>query len=351
VSTTETFVFQAETTQLLELMIHSLYTNKDIFLRELLSNASDALDRLRFEAITKPELLAEDAALEIRLDPNPQTRTLTMHDTGIGMSRDELMSNIGTIAKSGTRQLLEQIKAEGQAATLVGDLIGRFGVGFYSAFMVADKVTLVTRRADDASATQWESTGDGHYTLAPATRPQRGTSITLHLKPVHTESGIEDYTASWVLRRIVKRYSDFVAYPIKMQEVRDEIERDAQGIPKPDGKTTQVSEDQTLNSMRPLWTRPASEVTQDEYAEFYKHVSHDWDAPLKTLTFKAEGRYEFQCLVFIPARAPANLYYHTDEYGLQLYAQARACLRPPAGRPRPPRHPCEGRRARDFLLC
>ncbi len=320
-STTETFAFQAETTQLLELMIHSLYTNKDIFLRELISNASDALDRLRFEALTRPELLADEATMEIRLDPDAQARTLTIHDTGTGMSREELISNIGTIAKSGTRQLLEQIKADGQAATHLGELIGRFGVGFYSAFMVADKVTLVTRRAGESSATQWESTGDGHYTLAPATRAQRGTSITLHLKPVHAESGIEDYTQSWTLRSIVKRYSDFVAYPIKLKEERDEVERDEQGKLKPGGTTTHVIDDQTLNSMQPLWTRAQAEVTPEEYAEFYKHVSHDWEAPLKTLTFRAEGRYEFQCLVFIPARAPMDLYHNTDAYGLQLYAQ------------------------------
>lgn len=320
-STTETFTFQAETTQLLDLMIHSLYTNKDIFLRELISNASDALDRLRFEALTTPALLADDTTLEIRLEPDPQARTLTIHDTGIGMSREELITNIGTIAKSGTRQLLEQIKAEGQSAAQVGELIGRFGVGFYSAFMVADKVTLVTRRAGETTATQWESTGDGHYTLAPTTRAQRGTSITLHLKPVHQESGIEDYTTAWVLRSIVKRYSDFVAYPIKMREERDEVERDERGMPKPGGQTTHVIEDNTLNSMRPLWSRPQAEVTEEEYAEFYRHVGHDWEAPMKTLSFKAEGRFEFQCLVFIPARAPMDVYYHTAEYGLQLYAQ------------------------------
>jgi molecular chaperone HtpG len=320
-SDTETFVFQAETKQLLELMIHSLYTNKDIFLRELISNASDALDRLRFEALTRPEWLTDDNTLEIRLDPDPQGRILTIHDTGIGMSRDELITNIGTIAKSGTRQLLEQIRQEGKSAEVVNALIGRFGVGFYSAFMVADKVSLVTRRAGEDTATQWESTGDGHYTLAPATRSRRGTSITLHLKPVDTESGIEDYTQAWVLSRIVKHYSDFVAYPIQMKEERDEVERDEQGLPKKDGKTTHVVEDKTLNSMKPIWTRPLSDVTTEEYAEFYKHISHDWEAPLKTMTFKAEGRFEFQCLVFIPARAPFDLHYHTAEYGLQLYAQ------------------------------
>ena len=320
-SNTETFVFQAETKQLLELMIHSLYTNKEIFLRELLSNASDALDRLRFEALTKPELLAGDNTLEIRLDPNPPARTLTIHDTGIGMSRDELITNIGTIAKSGTRQLLEQIRQEGKSAELVGALIGRFGVGFYSAFMAADKVTLVTRRAGEETATQWESTGDGHYTLTPAAKSQRGTSITLFLKPVDADSGIEDYTQSWVLSRIVKRYSDFVAYPIQLKEERDEVERDEQGLPKQDGKTTHVVEDKTLNSMKPIWTRSQSEVTEEEYTDFYKHIAHDWEAPLKTMAYKAEGRFEFQCLIFMPARAPFDLYYHTAEYGLQLYAQ------------------------------
>src|SRR5262245_36747417 len=221
----EEFQFQAETKRLLELMIHSLYTNKEIFLRELISNASDAIDRLRFEALTKPELRADDSPPEIRLEPDRQARTLTIHDTGIGMSREELITNIGTIAKSGTRQLLEQIQQEGKTAVLTGELIGRFGVGFYSAFMVADKVILVTRRAGEEAAVQWESTGDGHYTLSPATRPQRGTSITLHLKPVDAEGGSEDYTESWVLRRIVKRYSDFVTYPIKLKEERDEVER------------------------------------------------------------------------------------------------------------------------------
>lgn len=320
-SQTETFAFQAETKQLLELMIHSLYTNKDIFLRELISNASDALDRLRFEALTRPELLTDENTLEIRLDPDPQAHTLTIHDTGIGMSHDEIITNIGTIAKSGTRQLLEQIRQEGKSGELVGELIGRFGVGFYSAFMVADKVTLVTRRAGETTATQWESTGDGHYTLTPATRSQRGTSITLHLKPVDTESGIEAYTEPWVLSRIVKRYSDFVAYPIKLKEERDEVERDEHGQPQQGGKTTHVVEDKTLNSMKPIWTRPQAEVTEAEYAEFYKHIAHDWEAPLKTMTFKAEGRFEFQCLIFIPTRAPFDLYYHTAEYGLQLYAQ------------------------------
>ncbi|MCZ6875624.1 MAG: molecular chaperone HtpG, partial [bacterium] len=320
-STAETFAFQTETTQLMELMIHSLYTNKDIFLRELISNASDALDRLRFEALTHPDMLADDDSLEIRLESDKQARTLSIHDTGIGMSRDEIVTNIGTIAKSGTRALLDQIKAEGKTDQLVGELIGRFGVGFYSAFMVADKVTLVTRRADDKTAIQWESTGNGQYTLAPAEKAQRGTSITLHLKAVDPDGGIEDYSESWVLSRIVKQYSDFVAYPIKHKETREEVERDDKGLPKPDTPPTIVVEDKTLNSMTPLWTRSQSQVTDEEYGEFYKHISHDWEVPLKHMAFRAEGRFEFQGLVFIPAQAPGDLYHQTAPYGLQLYAQ------------------------------
>ena len=277
-SSTETYAFQAETKQLLELLIHSLYTNKDIFLRELISNASDALDRLRFESLTQPDLLADDDTQEIRLEVDQVARTLTIHDTGIGMSRDDIITNIGTIAKSGTRALPDQIKQEGKTDEFLGELIGRFGVGFYSSFMVADRVTLVTLQAGEDTATQWESTGDGEYTLAPAAREQRGTSITLHLKPVDPEGGIEDYTDSWVLSRIVKRHSDFISYPIKHKETREEVEQDEHGMPKPDGEKTIVIEDKTLNSMKPIWTRAQSEVTQDEYNEFYKHVSHDWDA-------------------------------------------------------------------------
>ena len=317
----ETFTFQAETKQLLNLVIHSLYTNKDIFLRELISNASDALDKLRFESLTKPELLPDTNALEIRLDVDKQARTLTITDNGIGMSREEIVTNIGTIAKSGTKALLEQVQKEGQSPEALSELIGRFGVGFYSAFMVADKVTLVTRRAGEETATEWESTGDGEYALQAAQRSSNGTSITLHLKPSDNENGIEDYTEPWVLTNIVKRHSDFVSYPIKNQQEREEIERDDEGKPKEDAKPTIVIEDKTLNSMKPIWTRAQSDVSEEEYAEFYKHISHDWNAPLKTLNFRAEGRFEFQALVFLPSQAPFDLSFHASPFGLQLYAQ------------------------------
>ena len=319
--TAETFAFQAETKQLLNLVIHSLYTNKDIFLRELISNASDALDKLRFESLTKPELLPDAAALEIRLEVDKQSRTLTITDNGIGMSRDEVVSNIGTIAKSGTRALLEQVRQDGESPEALSELIGRFGVGFYSAFMVADKVTLITRRAGEDTATEWESTGDGEYALRTAERSQSGTSITLQLKSADPENGIEDFTDSWVLNSIVKRHSDFVTYPIKNKQEREEIERDDEGKPKEGAQPTIVVEDKTLNSMKPIWTRTPSEVTEDEYTEFYKHIAHDWNPPLKTLNFRAEGRFEFQALVFLPSQAPFDLAFHASPFGLQLYAQ------------------------------
>ncbi len=316
----ETHPFQAETRQLLDLMIHSLYTNKEIFLRELISNASDALDRLRFEALTKEGLMEGDEKLEIRLETDPEARTLTIHDNGIGMSRSEVVQNIGTIAKSGSRELMEKIR-KGKTPEQISELIGQFGVGFYSSFMAAEKVTLVTRRAGQKTATRWESTGDGEYTLQSAKRDGRGTSITLHLKDVDTDGGIEDYTDQWVLSRIVKRYSDFVTYPIRLKTTREET--DETGMPKKDGsgKTVTVVEDKTLNSMKPIWTRPADEIEDSDLAEFYKHISHDWNEPMKTLRFRAEGRIEYQALLFIPGEAPYDLYYFAYEYGLQLYVR------------------------------
>lgn len=318
----ETHEFQAETRQLLDLMIHSLYTNKEIFLRELISNASDAIDRLRFEALTEEGLLSDDDLLEIRIETDPQARTLTISDTGIGMSREEVVANIGTIAKSGSRELMERMKASPAASVeQVSELIGQFGVGFYSAFMVADRVTLLTRRAGQETAVRWESEGDGRYTLADAGRDHRGTSITLHLKEADKEGGIEDFTEEWTLSRIVRRYSDFVAYPIVLKVEREETEKDENGMPVEGGKTSTVVEEKTLNSMKPIWTRPASEVEDKEYAEFYKHISHDWNEPMKTLNLRAEGRIEYQSLLFIPSQAPHDLYYYAYEYGLQLYVR------------------------------
>ncbi len=314
----ENHTFQADTKRLLHLMVHSLYTDKEIFLRELISNASDALDKMRIEALREPSLLKEGETLEIRIDTDPQARTLSIHDNGIGMSRDEVVAHIGTIAKSGTRELMEKLKknSDGESAT---ELIGQFGVGFYSAFMVASKVTVITRRAGEDSATRWESTGEGEYTLEDTQRDSYGTTVTLDLLPADTEGGIEDFTDQWVISRTVKRYSDFVTFPILHKFEREEVEKDEQGVSKPDGKKTTVVEDKTLNSMKPIWTR--SDVTDDEYAEFYKHVSHDWIEPMKTLRFHAEGRIEYQTLLFIPSQAQSDLLYNSSEFGLQLYVR------------------------------
>ena len=309
--TVESFQFQAETAQLLNLMIHSLYTQKEIFLRELISNASDALDRLRFEALTNPGLVEDGHKYEIRLKPDVAARTLTISDTGIGMSRQELIDHIGTIARSGTRELRKKIQ-DSQSAQAMADLIGQFGVGFYSAFMVADKVTIVSRRAGEQGATQWESIGDGSYTLAEAERAGCGTDIILHLKEQDAENGIEDYTDRWKLSMIVHKHSDFIAYPIIYEGPRQEPgEKDEEG----------KIETKTLNSMKPIWTRSRSEVSDSDYNDFYKHISNDWTDPLKMLPLKAEGTVEYEALLFIPARAPYDLFYHGSESGLRLYAR------------------------------
>lgn len=315
----ETHAFQAETRKLLDLMIHSLYTNKEIFLRELISNASDALDRLRFEALTRPELLSGVEELGIRIEADHEARTLTIHDNGIGMSRTEVIENIGTIAKSGTQELMKRIRESGSDSS-VAELIGQFGVGFYSSFMVADYVTLLTRRAGEEGATLWRSSGDGTYTVSDADRFAPGTSITLRLKEVDKENGLEDFTDEWVISRVVKRYSDFVAYPIILKVRRSKPQLDDEGKPK-EGESETVLEDKTLNSMKPIWTRPQSEVSDAELAQFYKHIAHDWNEPLKSLWFRAEGRVEYQALLFVPSQAPYDLFYIAFKPGLQLFVK------------------------------
>lgn len=297
------FAFQAEVQRLLDLVVHSLYTDKEIFLRELVSNASDAIDRLRFEALTRPELLPEGAdEPKIRLFPDKENRTLTIEDDGIGMTRDEVVRNIGTIARSGTREALEQIKqAEG-----AGQLIGQFGVGFYSSFMVADRVDLVTRKAGTEEATRWMSSGDGSFTVAEAERDRPGTTITLHLKPVDTENGIEDYADRWVLSRIVRQHADFITYPILLPAEKPEE------VPEPE---------KPINSMKPIWSRSPSEVTKEEYADFYRQISHDWSEPLETLHTRGEGLVEFQAVLFIPSRGAGELYYPGFKPNLRLYVK------------------------------
>jgi len=285
--------FQTEVRQLLDLMIHSLYSHKDIFLRELISNASDALDKLRFEALTRPELTPEHE-LEIRLEVDATARTLSVWDNGIGMSREDVVQNIGTIARSGTREFLKAVRDQkGQVAP---DLIGQFGVGFYSSFMVSDRIELVTRKAGEETATRWESSGDG-YELTEAERRSPGTTVTLHLKPKDEEDGLRDYTDAHVLRDIVKKYSDFVGYPVRLGA-------------------------DTLNSMKAIWARPKDEVTEEQYKEFYKHLTHDWNDPLEHVLVHVEGTVEARALLYVPSKAPFDLFMREGERrGVQLYVK------------------------------
>ncbi|MER7972062.1 molecular chaperone HtpG [Streptomyces sp. NPDC096080] len=309
VSSVETLEFQAETRQLLRLVIHSIYSNKDIFLRELISNASDALDKLRLESLTDSSLAGIDTDdLHIALEVDADARTLTVRDNGVGMSRDDLVDLIGTIAKSGTAGLLEKIK-ESQDAATAENLIGQFGVGFYSAFMVADRVTVLTRRVGTESGTRWESDGEGTYELQAVDGLPVGTSVTLHLKPADSEDGLADYLSGSKIRQIVKQYSDFIRWPIRMAP--EQAAAEGESAPEPE----------TLNSMKALWARPRAEVAEEEYNEFYQQISHDWLAPAETIHMRAEGAFEYEALLFIPAQAPFDLFSRESRRGVQLYVK------------------------------
>ncbi|WP_149562314.1 molecular chaperone HtpG [Streptomyces cacaoi] len=353
---TETFEFQVEARRLLQMMVHSIYSNKDVFLRELISNSSDALDKLRLESLRDSSLDADVSDLHIDIEADKEARTLTVRDNGIGMSRDEVVELIGTIANSGTAQFLQELaearKAEaagesgGQAAA--DELIGQFGIGFYSSFMVADEVTLLTRRAGETQGTRWTSSGEGTYTIDTVDEAPQGTSVTLHLKPADTEDQLFDYTSPWKIREIVKRYSDFITWPIRMvteqaaqqdagsgSDGGDEADSgesadsgsgaaDADG--KQDGRDGQESagaaaEPETLNSMKALWARSRDEVAEEEYHELYKHISHDWNDPLETIRLHAEGTFEYQALLFIPSHAPHDLFQQGAKRGVQLYVK------------------------------
>src|SRR3990172_467284 len=302
----ETRSFQAEVQQLLQLMIHSLYSNKEIFLRELVSNASDACDRLRFEAIGKPELLEGGADLAIRVSIDAAARSLTISDNGIGMSRDEAVAHLGTIAKSGTREFF---------AALTGDqkkdaqLIGQFGVGFYSAFIVADRVTVLSRRAGlgAGEAMRWESDGSGEYSIEPATREQRGTDVTLRFKPAE-----EEFASGSRIRAILRKYSDHIATPIRMQQ---------ESWDKDQGKFVAGDEEETVNQATALWARPRSEVTEEQYREFYKHVAHDFTDPLAWTHNRVEGKQEYIQLLYLPSNAPFDLWDRNARHGLKLYVR------------------------------
>lgn len=314
----EQLEFQAEARQLLDLMIHSVYSNKDSFLRELISNASDALDKLRLEAFRNKELDVDTSDLHIEIDVDKDARTLTVRDNGIGMSREEVVRLIGTLAKSGTAELRQQLK-DAKDKNASEELIGQFGIGFYASFMVADRVELITRKAGESEATRWESTGEGTYTVESVDQsggelPQ-GTSVTLHLKPEDREDELHDYTSEWKIRELVKQYSDFIAWPVRMEvERRTPASEDG-------GEEAVTVETQTLNSMKALWARPRDEVSDEEYTEFYKHVAHAWDEPLEIIAMRAEGTFEYQALLFIPSHAPFDLFNQNAAVGVQLYVK------------------------------
>jgi molecular chaperone HtpG len=306
VSTRETLGFQAEVKQLLHLMVHSLYSNKEIFLRELISNASDACDKLRFEALADTALWESDPDLKIRVSYDKAARTLSVSDNGMGMSRDEVISNIGTIAKSGTREFFQSLTGDQAKDT---HLIGQFGVGFYSSFIVADKVTLVTRRAGMAAehGVRWESAGEGDYTLETVTREGRGTEVTLHLR-----EGEDELLSGFRLRSILRKYSDHIIIPILM--TKEEWNKDK-------GEQIAKDEDEQINQASALWARPKAEITDEQYQEFYKHVGHDFEPPLAWTHARVEGKQEYTLLLYVPAHAPFDLWDRDHRHGVKLYVQ------------------------------
>ena len=313
--TKSTRKFETEVQQLLDLVIHSLYSNRDIFLRELISNASDAIDKVKFESHSNEALLEGNSDWKIKLIPDKEAGTLTITDNGIGMSVEEVAENIGTIARSGTRAFMEAAKAKNLQDN--PELIGQFGVGFYSSFMVADKVTLISRKAGDkAAGCRWESTGDGNYTIEDCEKETRGTEIILHLK-----EEMKEYLDEWKIRSIVKKYSDYVQYPITMDITRTEPAKGVDGKVIEGGGDIEKTTEETLNSMKAIWARPKNEITDDEYEEFYKHISHDYDKPLKTIHYSAEGVSEFKALLYVPSHRPVDMFYPDRKKGVQLYVK------------------------------
>jgi len=298
----ESMPFQAEVKQLLQLMIHSLYSNKEIVLRELISNASDAADKLRFEAIANGALYNGDSELKIHVAFDKEARTVTISDNGIGMSRDEVIANIGTIAKSGTKEFFNALSGD-QAKD--ANLIGQFGVGFYSAFIIADKVSLTTRRAGAAEAVRWESAGEGDFTLEVADKATRGTEVVLHLR-----EGEDEFLSDWKLKTIIRKYSDHITLPILMKKSEWK-----------DGAEVATDEEETVNKASALWARNKNDITEGEYQEFYKHVSHDFESPLAYTHSRVEGKQEYISLLYIPSKAPFDLYDRERRHGIKLYVK------------------------------
>ena len=311
--TSEKLEFQAEVKQLMQLMIHSLYSNKEIVLRELISNASDAADKLRYEALANGALYENDSDLKISVGFDKAKRTITISDNGIGMNRDEVIANIGTIAKSGTKEFFQSLSGDDAKDA---NLIGQFGVGFYSSFIIADKVTLVTRRAGSTEAVKWTSSGEGDYTLEAVKKQSRGTEITLHLR-----KGEDEFLNDWQLKSIIRKYSDHITLPIVMQ--KSEWKEGAEGADgtKQPGEMVVTNEFETVNKASALWTRNKNDITEEEYNEFYKHVSHDFQAPLSYTHSRVEGKQEYISLLYIPAKAPFDLYDRERRHGIKLYVK------------------------------
>ena len=318
----ERYEFQAETKQLLDLMIHSIYTNREIFLRELISNGSDAIDKLHYEALTNRDLLEGDTEFSIRLAIDKDKKTLTVADNGIGMDKEDIKANIGTIARSGTKAFLERLKAEKEDNENVSDkeIIGQFGVGFYSAFMVAKAVTVLTRKAGTDTGYCWKSTGDGSYTLTECDVKHHGTAVVLELKDEFT-TGEDDFLDESRLSELVKKYSDYIRYPIMMNVTVKEVPKNEDGQPVEGADPIEKTELKTLNSMQPLWTRNKSDIKDEEYADFFRHQFYEWEKPMEVFHTKAEGTVEYTALLFIPGSAPMNLYYSDYEPGIQLYSR------------------------------
>ncbi len=306
VSSSETLGFQAEVKQLLHLMIHSLYSNKDIFLRELVSNASDACDKLRFEAIDNPDLFQGDTDLRIRVEFDKDQRTVTISDNGIGMTRDDAISHLGTIARSGTKEFFTNLTGDSQKDA---QLIGQFGVGFYSAFIVAKKVSVLSRRAGvaETESVLWESNGEGDFTIAPVEKADRGTSVTLYLRDEE-----DDFLNGWKLREVLRHYSDHISLPIQMQKEEWDSEKSEQ---------VKKNEWETVNQASALWTRSKSDITDEQYQEFYKHIAHDYDDPLAWTHNRVEGRSEYTQLLYVPKHAPMDIWDRDGRKGVKLYVK------------------------------
>ncbi len=320
----ETHQFKTEVQQLLKLIINSMYSNREIFLRELISNASDAIDKIRINSLTNPEILGDDSEFKIKITPDGIKKTLEISDNGIGMTQDEVLEHIGTIAKSGTAAFLEALEESKKLDTISPELIGKFGIGFYSAFMVSNSITLITKPAGAEKATKWESRGDGSFTIEEVEKESRGTTITLNLKK--REEDEQDFTDELTIRSIIKKHSDFVAYPIVMDVEKDEQIPKSEQLTDKEGKpigatTRKVTQEETLNSMKAIWAKDKKDVTDEEYEEFYKHISHDWNPSLARIHMKFEGTTEYNALLYIPSQAPVDLFMPEKKHGIHLYCK------------------------------